>query len=437
MSSTSNNSQLFGLDLAALWQDMRRPWQEMHRWPLLSWLTPAVPVRLLQADGGETTWLDGKASAKRGDTKAVSARFVALELLEDIVLRRRLVVPAMSDAQTADAVALEVRTISPFAPDDLVWGYSRRQGSQGQADVEAVLASHKQIDQYLQTQSPRLQGAPTPEVWVLAQGFAPIVMAGFGEGRRLQHMVFWRRVGYGLLLLALCILAAIAITPTAQLRLRAVEAVNAYTTLHLRTQPLAQQREALVKSTDRLVVLGEMMAVRIDPLKVMDLLTQALPDDSALLSLQIQGLKVTMGGQTTNAAALMQHLSTQPGIRDVRAPTAATRPLGVAKDSFTIEFTLDPKALAPPLTDAVAGASGAAGSAVVPAASPVALGGAAMKTALSADTAPASVPVAPAATAPSVAAYGPSKPLGAAGGGGPAAEATATKAGALTVKPTP
>ena len=83
------------------------------------------------------------------------------------------------------------------------------------------------------------------------------------------------------------------------------------------------------------------------PLKVMDLLTQALPDDTSLLGLQVQGLKVTMNGQTTNAAALMQHLSAQPGIREVRAPSAATRPLGVSKDSFSLEFTLDPKMLSP------------------------------------------------------------------------------------------
>lgn len=412
MSSTSNDSRLFGLDLNALWHDMRRPWQDMHRWPLLAWLTPAVPVRLLHADGRETIWLDGKAAG----SKTASSRFVALELSEDLVLRRRLTVPAMSEAQTADAVALEIRTISPFAPDDLVWGYSSRPGSQGQSQIEAVLASHKQIGHYLQDQAPRLQGAATPEVWVLADGYAPIVMTGFGEGQRLRHMALWRRVGYGLLLLALCILAAIAVTPTAQLRLRAVEAVNAYTTLHLRTQPLAQQREALVKSTDRLVVLGELMSNRIDPLKVMDLLTQALPDDTSLLSLQIQGLKVTMGGQTTNAAALMQHLSTQPGMRDVRAPTAATRPLGVTKESFTIEFTLDPKVLSPTPPEAAAGAAGV---------EPVPPAGLGVKPI-------APVAAASAASAPSAVASASAVPLAAASGA-----AAAGKASPPTAKPTP
>lgn len=57
------------------------------------------------------------------------------------------------------------------------------------------------------------------------------------------------------------------------------------------------------------MVVSEAVSGGVDPLTVLDLLTQALPDDTSLLNLQLQGLKVTMAGQTTNAAALMQHLS--------------------------------------------------------------------------------------------------------------------------------
>ena len=72
----------------------------------------------------------------------------------------------------------------------------------------------------------------------------------------------------------------------------------------------------------------------------MGLLTRALPDDSSLLNLQIQGSKIRLTGQTTNTADLMQKLSAYPGLRDVKAPSAATRPLGANKESFTIELEL-------------------------------------------------------------------------------------------------
>jgi general secretion pathway protein L len=61
-----------------------------------------------------------------------------------------------------------------------------------------------------------------------------------------------------------------------------------------------------------------------------------------LLVLQIQGHKVSITGQTANASALMKKLGGQPGLRDVRAPAPATKPLGATRESFTIEFTMDP-----------------------------------------------------------------------------------------------
>ena len=353
MSSSAHDFRLFGMDLRTLWQDMRRPWQDMHRWPLLSWLAPEVPMRLLHADGSETVWLGNKTQIKTPGIKETASRFVAVELPDERVLRRKLVLPAMPESQTVDAIALEISTISPFPADDLVGGYATHGSHKNQSEIELVLASRRQIEQYLQTQASRLAGLE-PEVWAFASGTTPVVMAGFGEKHRTRYVAKWRRVGYALLLFVALMLVAIALTPTAQLRLRAIEAVNTYTAAHHRTQPLAHQRETLVKTTERLAVVKAVMTNTVDPLRVIDLLTQALPDDTSLQSLQIQGLKVSMGGMTTNAAALMQHLSTQPGMRDVKAPTAATRRLGAAQESFTVEFTLDPKVFAPaPAVEAV------------------------------------------------------------------------------------
>lgn len=391
MSSTTHDLRLFGLDLRTLWQDMRRPWQDMHRWPLLAWMAPEVPVRLLHSDGRETVWLGTKSQIKTPSAKEAVSRFVAVELPDELVLRRKLVLPEMPDAQTADAVSLETHTVSPFAADDLVWGYAVHPGAKNHSQIELVLASRKQVEQYLHTQAPRLNGV-VPEVWALAGGITPVALAGFGEKQRAGYMAGWRRIGYGLLLLVAGLLAAIAVTPTAQLRMRAVEAVNAYTAVQQRTQPLAQQREVLVKTTERLAELKEALSVTIDPLRVIDLLTQALPDDTSLQSLQIQGLKVTMAGLTTNAAALMQHLSTQPGMRDVKAPTAATRRQGASQENFTVEFLLEPKVFAP--APAVAGEAAPNAPAAVPAGEAAA--------AIAPASAPASVPnraVAPVNTA--------------------------------------
>ncbi|MDD2713232.1 MAG: PilN domain-containing protein [Simplicispira sp.] len=348
MSPTTTTSRFFGLDLRALWLEVRRPWQDMHQWRALAWLTPDVPVRVLHPDGRDALWL-GNRPAPAGTP---AARFEAIALPDDKLLARRLTVPAMAAAQVAQAVALDVHSASPFAPADLVWGYSTQPLAQGALQVDAVLASRKQITQFIEAQQHRLgtaastgAAAHAPEVWAFTPAGQPMVLAGWGEARRAHYAAQRRRLGYTLLFSATAIVAALAITPTAQLRLRAIEAVNTYTETQRRTAPLMAQREVLVRSIERMNSVRALLLERPDPIALLELLTQTLPDDTSLQSIQVQGLKVTINGLTANAAALMQLLGTTAGFKEVRAPSAATRSPGATAESFLIEFQLDPAVL--------------------------------------------------------------------------------------------
>ena len=410
MSSTTPSSRFFGLDLRALWLELRRPWQDMHQWPALAWLTPDAPVRVLHADGSEAVWLGQRPAPTE---KPLAARFDAIELPDDKLLRRRMAVPAMAAAQVAQAVALDVQSASPFAPADLVWGYSTQPLAQGGLQVDAVFASRKQIAQWTEAQRHRLSGAANdaaPEVWAFAPTGQPIVLAGWGEARRAHYGAQRRRMGYVLLLSAAASVLALAITPTAQLRLRAIEAVNAYTEAHHRTAPLMAQREVLVRTMERMEGVRSLLLERPDTIALLELLTQTLPDDTSLQSIQVQGMKVTINGLTTNAAALMQLLGTTAGLKEVRAPSAATRSPGATAESFLIEFQLDPAVVS------------AAGPAPVPQTAAPESGGGPVPdvTAVVAPSAPsASAPTtAPAASAPAAPAQTP--PVAATGTGAPA-----------------
>ena len=374
MPPTLSENRFFGLDLKALQRDLGKAWHNLRQAPALVWLTPALAIRLLQVDGRESLWHANDAAprkAPRGTPRG--ARFVAIELPEELLLQRSMDMPAMPLAAVTDAVALEVRSSSPFAPSDLVWGFSSRVVPQRGLQIQAVLASRKQIAQHLQSLQARLPAAAKPEVWALAQDQRPIVLNGFGEAQRHRAVARGRRSIYALLGLAVVVLAAIAVTPTLQLRQRAVEAVNAYDTLSRRTAPLMREREALVLADGQLTVLQSILAERVDPLRAMEILTQVLPDDTSIYTLQMQGGKVSMTGQTGNAAALMQLLSAHPSFRDVRAPSAAMRPPGATKDTFNIELMLDPKAFAPKASAAsvVDSAAVKASPAAAPASAPV------------------------------------------------------------------
>ena len=341
MPSPSSDARFLGIDFQALLHDMRKSWQGMHQWPILAWLTPAVPVRLLQANGGESLWLGGVEQPQNVQSRVV--RFVAVELPEQSVLRRSLHLPSMGEADAASAVALDVRSASPFALDDLVWGFHAGPLRQGMRKIDLAFASRKQVAQYLATQTARLPTEPPPEVWVCTAHRSPIVFTGYGEGLRTAYATRRRHVGYALLLLVVVLLTGMAATPTAQLRLRAMEAVHAYETIVQQTAPLVRQREELLQSAEQLGSLAEVLAGRIEPLRVLDKLTQLLPDDTSVQSFRLQGAKVTLVGLTANASTLMQLLSDQAGLHDVRAPSAATRIPGALKESFVIEFSLDPQ----------------------------------------------------------------------------------------------
>ena len=423
MPSFSSDARFMGVDLAILWKEVRQSWRNMHEWPVLSWLTPPAPIRLFQVDGTQSVWL----GEVRQPAAAASRRvpFVAVELPDDLVLGRSLSLPVMGERETASALELEARSASPFADADLAWGYRLDGQHEGMRRARIVVASRKQIEQFLATR-PAVDGVDVangklPEVWAQATGDAPVILAGFGEARRAQYAARRRWLGYGLVLSALALAAACAITPTAQLRLRAIEAVHDYDDVHQRTVGTVRQREKLLQSIEQLTSLSGLLAGQVDALRVLEKLTQLLPDDTSLLGLKFQGNKLTLTGLTANAANLMQLLGNQAGFKDVRSPAAATRAAG-GKEAFTIELMLDlqqfgvpnvkpPTEAAPTQAGAPAAAepvpSPAAATAPTPPAAPQAGNAPAPATAPAASPAPASAaappqraqPAAPAAPA--------------------------------------
>lgn len=402
------------LDLASLGQDLREAWRRLQRSRALAALTPALPVRLLHADGTESAWIVDAGGAQPASAPSPSGAFVALELPEDDVLFRSLALPMLGEAEVRQAVALDVAGANPFAPDDLVWSYTTRAQRDGMQQALVAIASRRQIARFLERSGARLPAGAVPEVWALQRPMPPVVLPGFGERLRAARAQRGGRLAAGLVALAAVLLVAIAVTPTAQLRLRAIEAVQAMDALVRRVEPMVKQRAQLSQTIDSATALGEMLAQRARPLQVLDLLTQALPDDTSLLGVVMDGNKVTINGLTGNAAALMQELGSRPEFRDVKAPSPATRPLGSNKDLFTIEFML----ALPAAGQAAAAVSPATGP-VATAPAPGAAAGAGAQPAPGAPAAPGPAPTAaaPAPAAPPAPAPAPRPPGGPSFGG--------------------
>ena len=117
--------------------------------------------------------------------------------------------------------------------------------------------------------------------------------------------------------------------------------------LQKKSDPVVAQRESLLRSTEQLDSLAKLVGQPVPMLQTLDLVTRTLPDDTSLLSFKVNGLKVSISGQTGNSAALMKQLGATTGLKDVIAPTAAVKPLGAARESFSIDFMLNPEQLGP------------------------------------------------------------------------------------------
>jgi general secretion pathway protein L len=340
----TTQDRFFGLELAALSRDLSTAWRNMLDWPVLAWLWPKLHVRLW-LDDGTSVLSRGPATPSADDPKrALMARFQAIELPDRLLLRSSLQVPALPAHELLAALELQVSSLSPFSADELVWAYeaaTAKPGATGMLTVHLVITSRKLIAQYMLQTHASVDPGQT-EIWVpRAAGHGNLVLTGFGEAVRARQGATWRWVSIFLVVVSLLLATAIALTPSVQLYLRTLDAHAAMAVLQQKAAPTLKQRESFTHTSDQLSNLAELVGQPLPPLNVLKIVTDALPDDTSLLGLQVQGAKVTLSGQTANAAALMKQLGATAGLRDVIAPTPATKPLGATREQFTIEFTLD------------------------------------------------------------------------------------------------
>ena len=349
-----SNLRLFGADLSHWPHQWRAAWDALFASRALAAFTPDVRLRLQHADGRHSLWaLRGPrastlatAVAAEAGQGADAAPLRALELPSADVLERELQLPPLKPADLATAVHLQVQALSPFPAAKTVHGWRvhpRRPGH-----VSLAIASADDIDAHLQAHA---SDGPAPEIWVLpaspgapdsATTLAPIVLPGAGDALRQRLQQRGRRLRLGLLALVAALGLALLITPTAQLRLRAIDAQHRYDALAAQTRDALAQREALTQQAEQIARLRPVTDQQLALLPVLDMLSQTLPDGAWLQSLRVEGAKLSLGGNADNATQLVQRLSQQPGVRSARLSAPATRSPRGGKESFSIELELDP-----------------------------------------------------------------------------------------------
>jgi len=345
MKSLTLSPVLFGMDLRSLGQDWSQALRLMANWPVIRWLTPQYITRLTLDQGPQIDCLEHAGQATALPLQAKVSPFVGRVLFPSQVLWHTLQLPSLSGDALESAVLLEAQRLSPFAPEDQMWAFSLAPGAS--PDTRTVLlamtARHFLPAELLLQDQPAAQ-----EVWAQHPGTATLLMfKGFGEARRYRKVKLWRGLNLFLVALTLLVLSAAAVTPSAQLHFRRVQAYDAYIDVTQKAAPAMAERERMTQSNAQVQQLQAVINNRMIPENVLLLLTRYLPDDTYLIVLDIKGNKVNITGQTPNAIALMQQLGKQPGVSKVVAPNPARREGN--KETFNIEFTLDPVPVVDPV----------------------------------------------------------------------------------------
>ena len=335
MTETRNDWQLFGYDLGRLRVLWRQGWAEAAHWPLFAWLSPEPPIRVIAPDGRPR--LQPGARCAPADPPDYTAVVVPEELC--LSSERRL--PLMSRPELEQALALEAHSVSPFPPEQLVWGWRSLETSDATQRVRLVVASRAHVEAHLARLGTALTGQ-RPEAW--AGERRPVVLHGFGEAPRAADIRRQRHRNLGLLGLALLLVLAIAATPVWQARQRHASATASLGLLQHQAAEALAQRDALGAARERLRQYRALTADRLEPLALLETLSERLEDDVSLNRLDIREGTVRLSGTANNAAALMEQLGRQPGFSNVRAPTAISRQRGGDKEVFVIELTLGEEA---------------------------------------------------------------------------------------------
>lgn len=322
--------RLFGLDATRLAADLRQGWHEMLAWPMFAWLRADRVVRVVAPDGQARCLCGGR------DVARPSGRYQGVLLDDDDVITFERMQPELAERDRAEALALEVETLSPFEPDDLVWGFSSELVGSGAVRVIVAMTSRSLMRRRIE-----MQGLAEPGLAVFAQsGGRYVEFETPARAMRLRSERHSQLAVVGAALVALAGGLLLASTPYLLERQRVFDAQTQLTQLMRAAAPVVAERERLLRIGEQLQALGATSGSQVLPVSsVIAVLTDFLPDSVYLTRLEVQERQVRLGGLADDAAGLLERFARLDAISEVRSLGGISRQ-SAGKESFLIEFVV-------------------------------------------------------------------------------------------------
>lgn len=275
-----------------------------------------------------------------GGAKELPHRTV-LRLPAEAVLTRRASFPAQVREKLPQVIRLELDRLSPFSPDQVVYDFAPVSGAKGDAriGVDLALCRRDRVAEWVKRL--REAGSPIDQItwegaWTKANLLPPEE-----RPRRRQPLLNGVRL---LLALILLLLVATVATPLWQ-KARLLESLDAEVG---RARGQAVQVDDVRKDLEQarqgstVVLQHKWEQPRVTNL--LRELTDRIPDDTWVQSLEYQNREVQVRGESGQATALIGLLEEAPGIEGVSFRSPVTQVARTGKERFNLAFTFKPGA---------------------------------------------------------------------------------------------
>lgn len=320
LDTSSQQWQLFGFDVRHLGRHWQRAWAEFlwgDRSPVRGRLDEVVT---LYSEAGTEHYQSGRPVAP------TAAECEAVLLPEELVLFKTLRLPRAAEAELDSVMALEVGSKSPFPADDTTSGWTLVARDESGLTVQMAIVSLSATMRYL-GQHYDIHDVEAREVWARSDG-RPIVLRGFGEGKRLaRYKRRLVRMG-GLLAGGLCILLAMVLLSVGGKYLEMKQYEDLSSRVTAQTRDAADQRSALAAANQVINGVDAVSQTYPSPHFELARLTRLLGDNAYIAQFAMRGNEVRLRGRSTDAAAVMEKLTSVPAFAEVTAEQGGITKLG-------------------------------------------------------------------------------------------------------------
>lgn len=268
------------------------------------------------------------------DFKVDAGAVVGLEIPATLVLKRELSLPAQVQDRLATVLGYELDRLTPFARSEVYYDATVLSAHQGQVRVQLVVCRRDQVKPFLD----RLKAAGMqvhrlfwPGSWPRANLLPP--------AERPQRNQLKSLVTPALSLLVLALLVVVMATPLWQAQQEQARLQQQLRQLRVQAEQVSALNDELnqAQAANAVVLQRAREAPRMSDL--LRELTDLLPDETWIQTLNYNDGKVDMRGQSERATDLIALLERGPGISDVSFRSPVMQIAVSGQERFHIAFT--------------------------------------------------------------------------------------------------